>query len=335
MVEIRKALKQLPKPAWKKIVFAYIDELYKEWVTPENPFTPTVSIDYPKLLEEIDIFISMPKLKVNIFADITLSVKNGMGLVKSSTRLKYHGEMLHEFIADIYQIRPPDFVITDAIIAGEGQGPMEVTPYPLNLIICGNNGLAVDSVCCHLMDINPYTIRHLQLLHESGYGPLDLEEMRVETLETLDSHVHQFMRPDRNLSDLAPNVHIYAGEACAHGCPAFIRGGLDAYGFNKGWENLGEIHILVGKNIRLTPEQLKQLPHNATVVYGDCAKDYKKYGRFLPGCAPDYLKAYLLYMFTPLGKSPTSSHMEYRTLLSSYLKHYFAALSGKKFKKMK
>ncbi len=41
--------------------------------------------------------------------------------------------------------------VVDAIIAGEGNGPMSPDPKPCGWIIAGTNPLAVDSVCCALM----------------------------------------------------------------------------------------------------------------------------------------------------------------------------------------
>ncbi len=151
MVEIKKAIKQIPGDIQGKIIYAYLDEYHKEWVTPQNPVISGIKLDYPRIVKDVDIFISMPKLKCNVFAEITLSVKNGMGMIKTSTRWAYHNEKLHGMIADIYQIRPPDYVITDAVFAGEGQGPMQASAYPTNLILFGNNGCAVDAILCKLM----------------------------------------------------------------------------------------------------------------------------------------------------------------------------------------
>ncbi len=335
LVGIHKQISTFPKEVRARICFAYIDELHKEWTAPANPIIPNISVDFPDLVKDVDVFISMPKLKVNIFADITLSVKNGMGLVTSATRFKYHNDNLHGLIADIYQIRPPDFVITDAIIAGEGQGPMEVTPYPLNLILCGNNGLAVDAISCSLMGYNPHEIKHLQMLWERSYGPLELKDIKCEEQDLLYSSKHVFKRPDPNLTNLSPNVHVYVGEGCQLGCPAFIRGGLDAYGFGKGWDSLGEIHIIVGKNPPISQEQLRNLPRKKTIIYGDCARDLKKYGHFLAGCAPNYLKAYLLYAHTPLGMSPSAKYVEIRTLIKTYFLHFLRTLIGKKYKSLR
>jgi uncharacterized protein (DUF362 family) len=44
--------------------------------------------------------------------------------------------------------------VVDAIIAGEGNGPMSPDPKPCGLIIAGTNPLAIDSVCCALMSFD-------------------------------------------------------------------------------------------------------------------------------------------------------------------------------------
>jgi hypothetical protein len=41
--------------------------------------------------------------------------------------------------------------LVDAVVAGEGEGPMRPTPRPAGLIIAGVNPAAVDTVCCRLM----------------------------------------------------------------------------------------------------------------------------------------------------------------------------------------
>jgi len=132
----------------------YLDEVPQVKVAFENSPIENLTLNYPACLLSdkdlmdskgniidsekrlknygyIDYFISMPKLKANIFADITLSVKNNMGLITRSDRLKHHGKTLHDMIACLYTIRPPDLVITDAVVSGMGQGPMRRIPLRL------------------------------------------------------------------------------------------------------------------------------------------------------------------------------------------------------------
>ena len=43
------------------------------------------------------------------------------------------------------------FCIIDGIIGGEGNGPLDPTPKPAGFVLAGNNAVAVDLVCAHLM----------------------------------------------------------------------------------------------------------------------------------------------------------------------------------------
>ncbi len=333
--EMKKALKQIPKATRKKVILAYLDEVKKDWVTPANPCIPGIKLDFPRVVRDVDVFISMPKLKCNIFAGITLSAKNGIGLIKTGTRWKYHSDNLHDLIADIYQVRPPDYVLTDAIIAGEGQGPSECTPHACNLLLFGNNGLAVDSVCCNLMGYDPLEIKHLKLLYERGYGPVDLAQIRLENGQLLEERRTKFTRPDRRIDQITPNIHCYEGKSCESGCPAFMKAILDGYGRNRGWESLGELFVIMGKDPKIPPEDLEKIKKDKkrVIVFGNCAKAYKNYGQYYSGCVPNYLMAMLTLQWrSRLGWNPWLGYLHYVYYIMNHGFHWLALLTGKKFK---
>lgn len=134
----------------------------------------------PEVWPEADLFVSLPKIKVNQFASVTLSVKNNLGFLRQAHRVKNHNDAtLHEKIADLYRVRPPDLVLADSIVAGEGQGPMVATPVELGVMVGGANGVAVDAVACRLMGFDPEKIKHLHYLSEAGIGPLGERDIEV------------------------------------------------------------------------------------------------------------------------------------------------------------
>lgn len=49
------------------------------------------------------------------------------------------------------QVQRRCFVVVDAVVAGEADGPMRPTPRPSGLVVAGGNPVAVDAVCCRLM----------------------------------------------------------------------------------------------------------------------------------------------------------------------------------------
>jgi len=42
-----------------------------------------------------------------------------------------------------------------------------------------NNQCALDAVCCNIIGINPFTVEHIRLPHERGFGPLELSEIEI------------------------------------------------------------------------------------------------------------------------------------------------------------
>jgi hypothetical protein len=290
----------------------------------------------PKKMLDADIFISLPKLKVNIFANVTLSVKNHMGLISKAQRLSHHDVNMHKMIADLYLVRTPDLNITDAIIAGEGQGPMEATPVETGLIVVGRNGLAVDTVCCALMNYDSQNIEHLRLLHQKEVGPISIADVELINGALLAERRKTFDVPDTDITNLAPNIQVYLGRECENcnakcaGCLGMIKANLDGYGLNLGWEQLGDIAVIVGKGVEIPDAELRRLNKKRTIVYGDCVEQYRKNGTFLEGCPPDYVGA-LMKLRKPMGR--LTPWMKYIYNLSSiwnygtaHIEHAFAKL---------
>lgn len=86
----------------------------------------------PRTILQADFIVSMPKVKVHHWSGVTLSMKNMFGVVPGS---KYgwpknilHWRGIQQSILDICATVPIHFVIADAIIAMEGNGPLNGTP---------------------------------------------------------------------------------------------------------------------------------------------------------------------------------------------------------------
>lgn len=238
----------------------------------------------PKPWLEAELFISLPKIKVNLFAGVTLSIKNNLGFLRQQDRLLFHDYRLHQKLADLFQVRIPDLVLADCIVAGEGQGPLLADPAPLGLMVAGTNPVAVDAVSCRLMGFEPSEVEHLRLLHQAGFGPIDLAEIAVEPKELLNQ-ARVMRRPEVSLQHLSPNLRVFEGTelSCPSGCKGLVRGALDAYLARYGPEKLKPMNIILGKPIARVPDRLDP---EITLVLGDCAEPYRDRGEFVPGCCP-------------------------------------------------
>ena len=52
-------------------------------------------------------------------------------------------------------------------------------PFDLGLVAMGNNQVAFDAVCCHIIGVDPMSVDHIRMAHERGFGPVDLAEIQI------------------------------------------------------------------------------------------------------------------------------------------------------------
>jgi uncharacterized protein (DUF362 family) len=109
----------------------------------------------PRTVLSSDFIVSMPKVKTHHWAGVTLSLKNMFGIVPG---LRYgwpknilHWAGIHESILDICATVRPHFVIADAVVAMEGDGPLNGTQHRLNTLVLSDDPVAADSCCIDLL----------------------------------------------------------------------------------------------------------------------------------------------------------------------------------------
>jgi uncharacterized protein (DUF362 family) len=239
----------------------------------------------PNKVMDADLLISLPKLKVNMYACVTLSVKNHIGLLLQADRLTNHHYNIHKKIADLYRTRVPDYVITDAVVAGEGQGPMHATPVPLSLLVAGRDGVAVDALCCQLSGFEPREVEHVAHLERLGLGPLDLDAIDVVGQRLLAARRRRLVRPRTDFGDCPFVVHAGTELACPEGCVGMIRGSVDRWAAIDDLRRVAGLTFIVGRPVA-APLDIRS-PRSRTFVVGDCAEEHRHLGTFIPGCPPD------------------------------------------------
>lgn len=132
----------------------------------------------PEPVAKADFFVNCPKFKAHPWTTVTFGNKAYIGIQDDRHRLIDHDTRLDEKIGDLQYIIQPQFLVIDAIIAGEGR---MLTPIPrrLNLIIMGDNQCAFDSICCRIIGLDPHDVAHIRIAHERGFGPLALDEIDI------------------------------------------------------------------------------------------------------------------------------------------------------------
>jgi uncharacterized protein (DUF362 family) len=120
----------------------------------------------PRTVLASDFIVSMPKVKTHHWAGVTLSMKNMFGIVPGSRygwpKNVLHWAGIHESILDICATVRPHFVIADAIVAMEGDGPLNGTPRSLKKVLLADDPAAADANLARLMGLDPIQVAHIR-----------------------------------------------------------------------------------------------------------------------------------------------------------------------------
>lgn len=119
----------------------------------------------PRTALEADFIVSMPKVKTHHWSGVTLSMKNMFGVVPGvkygwpKNLLHWHG--IQQSVVDLVATVPIHFVIADAIVCMEGNGPLAGTARRLDRIVLSDDPVAADATCARLMGLVPKRVPHI------------------------------------------------------------------------------------------------------------------------------------------------------------------------------
>lgn len=236
----------------------------------------------PEPVAKADFFVNCPKFKSHPWTTITFSMKNYIGIQDDRHRLIDHDHRLDEKVADLQYILQPQLIAIDAITAGEGR-MLTPIPFPLGMVILGNNQVAFDSVCSSIIGLDPMSIPHVKLAHERGFGPTDLSRIDVTGDVTLDearARAKGFKVGLVRVEKYFEGTHItaYAGpppeaehtDYCWGGCPGAIEEAIEILRqYDKECdEKLPRLHVVFGAY----DGPIDAKPGEKVVFIGDCAK---------------------------------------------------------------
>lgn len=162
----------------QKVKAIYFDEHKQVPLALTRPENLRKEIFVPEPVAECDFLINAPKFKGHPWSKMTLSLKNYIGIQDDRHRLIDHNSFLEHKIADLQDAISPGFIAVDAITAGQG-GMLAPIPIHLGAIVMGTNPCAVDTVGCHMANVDPRSVVHLDLAAKRGIGPIDLQDIEV------------------------------------------------------------------------------------------------------------------------------------------------------------
>lgn len=205
---------------------------------------------YQDILDGKACYISVPKLKTNIYTGVTLGFKNAMGTIPYALRERNHNYYINKKLADLLYLFQPDLIIIDGIIGGEGNTPAPVDPVDSHVIISGTDPVGTDEVATRIMGIDPSGIPLMTEARRRGFGAPDLEisgdkpptfSFRRANPSLMDEEFHrQFPNvlalaghclphapKISSLSDVTPEIARQLEQACDGGCLNALRSGFD------------------------------------------------------------------------------------------------------------
>jgi uncharacterized protein (DUF362 family) len=162
-----------------------------------------------QILNEADVYVSIPKMKQHYEAGVTCSLKNQVGMVPKQfytiegdqgRRAALHNETggpsnthLPRSICDLNLARPVHLAVIDGIVnarGGEGTWNPTFQPCEDHVLLAGKDPVATDSVASYFMGNDPEAEtllkpdggqcdNHLHLLHQIGVGTNQMNEIEI------------------------------------------------------------------------------------------------------------------------------------------------------------
>jgi uncharacterized protein (DUF362 family) len=300
------------KPGWKKSarsIFAELglDQMLREigaktcyfdedQLVEVNPSSAKVfaKIFVPKTVMDSEVLIDLPKVKTHMHAIVSLGIKNLHGIVMDNQRLANHRNDLGFKLVDILRVKVPSLTVSDCIWPMEGQGPLNGRNLKnFNVVIAGTDVVAVDTVTCSIMGIDPEEVDAIRIAQAEGLGCGDLQKIRVVGAKVA-SVMRHFKRPCLSSSGVYPNVTSMEAGVC-QGCLSCVRHSLDRLAHEDKIQNLGQVTICSGRH---SFDRLDLLPpENELWLLGDCACEAPQIGltskaHRVAGCAPHIYDLY-------------------------------------------
>ena len=217
------------------------EEVMKEVYIPEI---------YKDIIDGKACYVSVPKLKTNIYTGVTLGFKNAMGAIPYALRERNHNYYINKKLADLLYLFKPDLIIIDGIIGGAGNTPAPVDPVDSHVIISGTDAVGTDRIATRIMGIDPDQIPLITEAEKRGFASPDLTVSGDEIPEfhfrsakpslmddefcrvfpnilTLAGHTLPHAPKVTSLSEVTPEIARKLEMACDGGCINALRSGYE------------------------------------------------------------------------------------------------------------
>jgi uncharacterized protein (DUF362 family)/ferredoxin len=157
------------------------------------------NVKVTSVIKEVDLIISLPKLKNHELMILTGAIKNIFGLVPEFNKALQHVKFpdrfrLAKFLIDLEDALKPDFHIMDGIVAMEGPGPGNGYPVNVNVLLASKNPLALDIIASRITGYDPLRIPTNKVGLERGHLLKSLDEINLKGADLNSLIIKNFKR---------------------------------------------------------------------------------------------------------------------------------------------
>lgn len=155
----------------------------------------------PSLALDVDVLVSVPKLKAHELTSLTGAVKNLLGLIPGRLKTEVHKtapdpESFSEALLDIYSVVKPSFAVMDGVISVEGSAGVGGTR-KVGVILASDNLLALDTVAGAIIGYKPEDLPVNKMAKKRGLKGISLKEIEVLGEEISEVAEPRFRKPSR------------------------------------------------------------------------------------------------------------------------------------------
>jgi uncharacterized protein (DUF362 family) len=126
--------------------------------------------------------IHLPTVKTHGHTVMTGAMKNAFGGLITERRHHCH-RLIHEVLVDLLtiqkEIHPGMFAVMDGTVCGDGNGPRTMNPYIGNILLAGQDQVAIDAISAMIMGYDPLKIPFIRQAHDQGLGCGDPEQITL------------------------------------------------------------------------------------------------------------------------------------------------------------
>jgi uncharacterized protein (DUF362 family) len=174
-------IEPLAKEAGAKVVPGNFEKYYRPVEIPNGVSLKEAKVH--ELILDSDVFINVPVLKHHSSADLSIAMKNLMGIIWD--RRWWHRNNLHQCIADFTTFCKPDLNVIDAYRVMMKNGPRgvsekDVVTYKTQII--SKDIVAADAAAAKVFGSDPASVGYIKKASDMGVGTMDLDKLNIDRI---------------------------------------------------------------------------------------------------------------------------------------------------------